>query len=75
MFRSAERWRLLCLLISQALIVIVIIGIEGLLVVLSGLDFASVAFFAEGKVEIVAFEADPVLGGIFRGLGERLSPF
>ena len=39
------------------------------LIVLSGLDFAAIAFLPEGEVQIVAVEADPIsfptLGGSF----------
>lgn len=36
------------------------IGILDIFVLFSGLGFASIAFFPEGEVEVVAVEADPV---------------
>ena len=42
---------------------VVVVGVL-LLVVLSRLHLATIALLAEGEVEIVALEADPVLGGL-----------
>jgi hypothetical protein len=33
---------------------------EGAFILFSGLDFASIAFFSKGKIEIVAVQADPI---------------
>jgi len=52
---------LLWLLVGIVLVVVVVIRIEQLLVVLPTLNLASIAFGAEWKVKVVAFEADPVL--------------
>lgn len=56
-------------LIGVVVVVVVIVGVDELLIVLSALYFAAIAFFAEGEVEVVAFEADPVLVGVFGGAG------
>ena len=42
-------------------VVVIIICVEELLVVLTRLHFTTIAFLAEGEVEIIALEADPVL--------------
>jgi hypothetical protein len=43
-------------------IVIVVVGINKIMIVLSGLHLASVAFLSEGKIQIIAFNAYPILG-------------
>lgn len=49
------------------LIIVIVVKVDSLMIVLSGLHLASVAFLPEGEVEVVAFDADPILGGIRRG--------
>jgi hypothetical protein len=49
-------------------VVVIVIVINDLLVVLSGLYFASVAFLAKGEVEVVAFDAHPILRIVSRAL-------
>lgn len=56
-------------------VIVVIVKIDSLLIVLPGLDLAPVAFFAEGKVEIVALDAHPILGAIIGGLLGDLRAF
>jgi hypothetical protein len=48
-------------MIGVVVVIVVIICVELLAVILSTLYLASVAFVAEGIVEVVAFKADPVL--------------
>ncbi len=54
------------------MVIVVIVEVDGLLIVLARLHLASVALFAEGEVEVVAFDADPILrivrGGLLGGL-------
>ena len=45
------------------LTVVVVIGIDELLVVLTRLHLAAIAFLSKGEVEVVALETDPVLVG------------
>jgi hypothetical protein len=42
-------------------VIVVIVEVDGLLIVLSRLDLASVTLLPEGKVQVVAFDADPIL--------------
>lgn len=49
--------------VGVVVVVVIIVGIEELFVVFAGLYLAAIAFFAEGEVEIVAFEANPVVCG------------
>ena len=53
--------------LNRVLIVllIVVVDVETLHVVLSGLTFASITFFSKGKVQIIALDAHPVLIVIF----------
>lgn len=59
-------------MVSIVVIVVVIISVDDLLVVFSTLNFASIAFFAEGEVEVVAFKANPVLIRVFRWTRDRV---
>ena len=52
---------MLGILVSVVLIIVVIVSVELLMVILSALYFASVAFAAEGVVKVVAFQTNPVL--------------
>lgn len=53
-------------------VIVVIVEIDSLLVILSRLHLASVTLLPEGKVQVVAFNADPILrvvrGGLLGGL-------
>jgi len=75
-FRTFELLRLLGLVVAVILVVVVVIGIEQL-VVLATLHLASIAFVAEGEVEVVTFQADPVLRRIVCRTAEQVgrNPF
>ena len=64
-------WLLLLLsaVIVVVLAVVVVIGIDELLVVLTRLHLAAIAFLSKGEVEVVALETDPVLVGCLRRRG------
>lgn len=53
-------------------VIVVVVEVDGLLVVFSGLHLASVTLLPEGEVQVVAFDADPILrivgGGLLGGL-------
>lgn len=46
------------------LVIVIVVKVDNLMIVLSGLYLASVAFLPKGKVKVVAFDAYPILGGI-----------
>ena len=55
-------------IIVVVLSIVVVIGIDELLVVLTRLDLAPIAFLSKGEIEVVALETDPVLvGSLWRG--------
>ena len=53
-------------------VVVIIICVEELLVVLARLHFTTIAFLAEGEVEVVAVETDPVAFPLLAGSGVGL---
>lgn len=62
------RFGLLCGLamrvVGVVVVVEVVIGVDSLLVIFARLHLTTIAFLAETKIEVVAFDADPVLVGM-----------
>jgi hypothetical protein len=51
-------------LVLIVVVIIIVVGVDHMVIVLTGLHFASIAFFAEGKIEIVALNAHPILAAL-----------
>lgn len=62
------RWGSMCI-VGIVVIVVVIISIKTMLIILTWLYFATITFFTETKIEVVALYTDPVLVGMVCGVG------